>query len=216
MVKIGIPTSIASIFFYISDVVLASSVNTISTEAMAANALASQFDSVIYQIGYSIALAVVAVVGQNLGAAKPDRIRKTMRASVLYATVASLSVGGLFVLFAEPMLGMLNDDPLVIELAKGRMTLMCLTYFTTSIMEIFHFCMPVFHCQTSAMVVGGICGFGMRTLWALFVWPMNPTLPMLFSCFSMSAIIATVIYIFIYRKALKKEEMKAFASKNMG
>jgi hypothetical protein len=53
------------------------------------------------------------------------------------------------------------------------------------------------------MIVGFACGFCMRCLWRYFVWPVNPTLSMLFASYAVSALVATFIYLFVYKHALK-------------
>ena len=204
IVRVGVPTCFCGLFFYAANVILASSVNSMSTDAMTANAIAEQFDGIIYTVGAAIAYAASIIVSQNFGAQNFDRIRKTIVISIAYAAAVSLTLGAIFVMLAEPMLHLLSDSPSVIAIAKDRMTLLCLTYFITSIMEVFAFSLRALQRQTSTMVVGGICGFGIRVFWAKFIWPLCPTLSMLFASYAVSAFAAIVIYIFVYRDAMKK------------
>jgi Na+-driven multidrug efflux pump len=144
------------------------------------------------------------IVSQNYGAHRFDRMHKAIWCGVLYATVVSVALGSIFVIYAEPMLGLLSDSKAVIEIAKDRMTFLCLTYFITSIMEVFAFSLRAIGHQVSTMVVGLICGFGIRCFWRYFVWPVKPTLSLLFSCYAVSALVAILIYLFVYRSALRK------------
>ena len=203
IVRVGVPTCFSSLSFFLANVILASAVNSISTDAMTANSISGQFDGIIYTVGAAIARAASVIVAQNYGARQVDRIRKTVRTGIAYATAVSIVLGTTFVIFAEPILGLLSDSDAVIAIAKDRMTLLCLTYFVTSIMEVFAFSLRAIKHQKSTMVVGAVCGFGVRCLWRYFVWPLNPTLSMLFACYTVSAFIAIVIYVFIYRNALK-------------
>lgn len=202
IVRVGIPTCLCSLFFYVANIVLASAVNSLSTDAMTANAISGQFDGIIYTVGAAIASATAVMVGQNFGAKQFDRIRSVMRVSVIYVSVVSICLGIIFVLLAEPMLRIMTDSPAVIAIAKDRMTLLCLTYFVTSIMEVFSFSLRALKKQMCTMVVGAICGFGIRCLWCWFVWPLHPTLSMLFACYAISALVAIVIYLFIYRSTM--------------
>ena len=204
IVRVGIPTCFCSLFFYVANVILASAVNSISTDAMTANAISSQFDGIIYTVGTAIASATSVMVAQNYGARYFDRIKKTILTSIVYVSIASLLLGGVFVLFAEPLLGILSDSSDVIAIAKDRMTLLCLTYFTTSIMEVFAFSLRALKMQKSTMVVGGICGFLIRCLWRWFVWPKSPSLAMLFACYPVSALVAIITYLFIYKTGTAK------------
>jgi Na+-driven multidrug efflux pump len=174
-----------------------------STEAMTANAISGQFDGIIYTVGSAIAVAASVMVAQNYGAQNFERIRKTITISILYGTAISLTLGALFVLFAEPMLRIMSNDSAVIGIAKERMILLCLTYFVTTIMEVLAFSLRALKREKSTMVVGAISGLGFRCLWTLFVWPLMPTLPVLYSCFALSALLAIIIYLFVYRSVIK-------------
>ena len=211
IVRVGVPTCLCSLSFFTANVILASAVNSISTDAMTANAISGQFDGFIYTIGAAIASATSVMVAQNYGARKLDRMKQTVRTGICYVTAVSITLGTVFVMFAEPILRILSDSDAVIAIAKDRMTLLCLTYFVTSIMEVFAFSLRAIKRQKSTMVVGAICGFGIRCFWRYFIWPMNPTLAMLFACYTVSAFVAIVIYIFVYRKAINgfQREMTA-------
>lgn len=203
IIRVGVPTCLCSLSFFLANVILASAVNLISTDAMTANAISSQFDGIIYTVGSAIAVAASVMVAQNYGAHSLDRIQKTIRVGVLYATAVSILLGVVFVVFAEPMLSILSQSRAVIAIAKERMTLLCLTYFVTSIMEVFAFSLRAIRYQRSTMIVGVICGFGIRCGWRYLVWPLNPTLGMLFACYTVSALVAIGIYLGVYRSALK-------------
>ncbi len=200
IIKVGIPTCLCSIFFYIANVILSSKVNLISTNAMTANAISSQFDGIIYNVGCSIAIATSVIVGQNFGAKNFERVRKTIGQSIGYTTCVSLFLGVTFVLLSDVMLGMLSENPDIIAIAKDKMVLLCLTYFITSIMEILSFSLRAMEMSNATMIVGGICGLGIRGLWAWFIWPLHPTLSMLFLSYPVSAFVAIIIYLLICLK----------------
>jgi len=204
--KIALPSCFGALFFFVSNAIISATINGMSTEAMAANAYSSQFDGFIYTVGTAIATAAMVMVGQNFGAGHLDRIKKTIGISVIYVTAVSLFMGVSFVLFADPMLSILTDNAEIIEIAKGRMTLLCLTYFITSIMEVFSFSLRSLRRQTATMIVSGFCGFGVRCAWAWFVFPHFGTLTMLFASYTVSAALAIVCYLFIYHHTIKKLE----------
>ncbi|MBQ1223322.1 MAG: MATE family efflux transporter [Oscillospiraceae bacterium] len=201
--RVAVPTCLCSIFFYAANVILSACVNDLSTEAMTANAISGHFDGLIYTVGCAIAVAVSAMVGQNYGAGRLDRIQATIKTGVVYATFASLLLGAVMVLISPPLLKIMSNDENVVSIAKDKVTLLCFTYFVTSIMEVFAFSLRSLRREKSTMVVGAVCGLGVRCLWAWFIWPFNPTLPMLFSSYAISAFFAIIIYLFVYKKAVK-------------
>ena len=204
IVKIGVPTCFCGIFFYVANVIISSAVNSISTDSMTANTISGQIDGVVYNVGFSIAIACAAMVGQCLGAADVDRIRQTMRVSALYVSVASLSVGAILTLASRPLLSLMTDSESVIVIAQERLALLCLTYFITSVMEVFSFSLRALGKQTSTMVVGGICGLAMRGSWVWLVWPLKKTLGNLFVCYPITAAIAVAIYVVVYINTMKE------------
>ena len=211
IVKVGIPSCLCSLSFFLANVILVSAVNSISTDAMTANAISGQFDGIIYTVGAAIAVASSVMVAQNYGAHRLDRIRKTIRVGAAYATVVSLALGVVFVLLSDPLLRLMSDNDVVVAAAKDRMTFLCLTYFVTSIMEVLAFSLRAIKYQRSTMIVGAVCGLGIRCFWRYFIWPVKPTLSMLFACYAVSAFVAIVIYLFVYRNALRSlsQEMKS-------
>ena len=204
IVRVGVPTCLCSMFFYIASVLISSSVNSLSTDAMTANAISGQFDGIIYTVGTAIASATSVIVAQNYGAKEFERIKKTIIVSTIYVTVVSLFLGVAFVALADILLGFMSDSASVIAIAKDRLTLLCLTYFVTSIMEVFSFSLRALKRQKMTTLVGGICGLGFRSLWVFFAWPHNPTLSMLYACLPISASIAILIYLLVYRSVLKE------------
>ena len=84
------------------------------------------------------------------------------------------------------------------------MVILCLTYFVTSIMEVFSFSLRAMGKATITMIVGAICGLLMRGGWAWFVWPLYPTFPMIFQCYPVTAFIAIIIYLFYYKNTMRE------------
>ena len=98
----------------------------------------------------------------------------------------------------------MTDSLEVIEIAKEKMTVLCLTYFITSIMEIFSFSLRAMGRASSVTAVCLLCGFGVRAGWVLFFVPLHNTLGMIYLSFPVSAFCAILIYAVIYHFTLKR------------
>ena len=137
--------------------------------------------------------------------------KKTMRTILIFATAVSLLMGINFVLLADPLLSILTDNVKIIEIAKGRMTFLWLTYFITMIVEVFSFSLRTLHRQNATMIVSAFCGFGVRCAWTWFVWPHFDTLAMLFASYTVRAALAIVCYLFVYRHTIKNLQKRFFS-----
>ena len=103
MARLGLPAGMSGVFFYAASAIIQSAVNSMGKTVMAANSVANRFDCFVYTVGGAVAVATMSFVGQNVGAKKPDRVRKSVKVAVALATGMSLSLGVVFLIFAEPL-----------------------------------------------------------------------------------------------------------------
>ena len=208
IVKIGVPACLCSLSYYIANLFVSAGLNSISEEAMSAGAFAGQFDAIVYNVGMSIAIACMSMVGQCYGAGLFKRIKKTILISAAYATVASLSIGSLVVIFSENLLGIMTDNALIIAIGKEQLITVCFTHFITSLMEVFSFSLRALKRPNCTMVVGFICGFGVRTFWVTAIWELvGRTVGTLYLAYGVSAFCALVIYIALFIQTMKRETL---------
>ena len=179
---------------------------------MTAGAIAGQFDAIVYNVGMSIAISCMSVVGQCYGAGLFDRISKTVKISAIYATVASLSLGTIVVIFARPLLDIMTDSSTIIEIGREQLIVVCFTHFITSLMEVLSFSLRALKRPNCTMVVGFVCGFGIRTFWVTVIWKMllgGKSVGTLYLAYGVSAFCAMVIYAIIFKIIMKKEKSKS-------
>lgn len=211
MMRIGIPAGVQGCVFAISNVLIQSSINSFGKLAVAGNTIASQIDGFIYQVMYAIALASLSVVSQNLGAGKLRRVRVSVRWSLFIVTGAGVLTGGVALLLAEPIAGMMSSDPEVISFALLRLEIITTTYFLCGLMDVFGNVMRGLGRSTLAMVVALFANCVLRVLYikTVIARPAYHTLTMLYIIYPISWGLAVLIYLPLYFRHIKRLERTA-------
>lgn len=74
--RVGLPTAATGVMFSLIYVFVARSATQFGTPALAALGIGHRVESWLYMIGVGFGAATAAIVGQNLGAARPDRAER--------------------------------------------------------------------------------------------------------------------------------------------
>ncbi len=89
------------------------------------------FRVVVFGILPSVGLsnAAATLVGQNLGAGKPERAEKAVWTSVFYNAIIQTSIGIIFVIFAEPIANFFTQDPNILPYAIDCLRIVSYGFF---------------------------------------------------------------------------------------
>ncbi len=129
MVKVGIPAGIQGCVFALSNVVIQSTINSFGDAAVNGNTIAAQFDGFIYNAMFAVALSCMSFVSQNLGARNIARIKRTVWISLLTSAVVGIIFGGIILIVAQPIAGIMTDNPKEIELCVEQAYYTCHNLF---------------------------------------------------------------------------------------
>ena len=121
MLRIGIPAGIQLMMFDFSNLIVQSSVNSFGEATIAAWTAYGKADAWTWQISGALGVSVTTFVGQNFGAQKYDRVRRSVWVcmGLGMAMLGLLSV--LEFVFREPLLGIFTTDPEVIRIGAEMM-----------------------------------------------------------------------------------------------
>jgi putative MATE family efflux protein len=89
------------------------------------------FRVVVFGILPSVGLsnAAATLVGQNLGAGKPERAEKAVWTSVFYNAIIQTSIGIIFVIFAQPIATFFTQDPNILPYAIDCLRIVSYGFF---------------------------------------------------------------------------------------
>ncbi len=127
ILRIGIPASIAWITFSVVYLFLNKIVALFGTEAIAALGIGNRMESISFLTCSGFSIATSTMVGQNLGAGKPERSARTAwRAAGIVVLITAL-VSIMFFVFPRQIISFFISDPQVDRIGTGYLQILALS-----------------------------------------------------------------------------------------
>lgn len=127
--RLGIPMALQSSMIAISCMVLQGVVNSFGDTVMAAFTITSRVEQIIQQPFNSLGTAMTTYAGQNMGAGKPDRVRKGLRQATLMILAFCLLMVPIFFLLGPQIVRIFVNEQDVIEMGYRALRITSLFYF---------------------------------------------------------------------------------------
>lgn len=115
VISLGVPASLQMVIVSLSFVAVMAIVNLFGPDVIGAFGIGVRIDSLAFIPAMAIGMAVSAMVGQSLGAGKPERVKETMRAAILMSTVVCFVLIAVLNLFPRQIAGLFTDKASIID-----------------------------------------------------------------------------------------------------
>ena len=195
VVAIGIPAGLQGMVFSTSNVLIQSSVNSFGQATVAAKTAASSLTDYIYIAQNSLYHAALTFVGQNAGAQNYRRVRYSIFCCMGTVTVLGLVLGGLVILFGEPLLSIYAPgNESVIEIGMILVRILSATYFTCGLMEVGSGVLRGLGKSFRAMIISLVGSCVTRIIWIYTVFAADHTLEVLYACYPLSWVLTATTY----------------------
>ena len=206
----GIPVSLYQILFPLSDLQIQSAVNSFGSVVVAANSASSSIESIIYAFVVSLGTACRVFVGQNLGAEKPERVRRSIGICVGINLVITSLLAVSFYASGRVWLGLLlPHSPESIEYAMIRMGFLTRNYVICGMNGILGPALQAFGYSMLSSLNSILFVLVLRVGWMTFIYPQYQSYPSLIACFLVSwfllmfaNIIMNLVVLIRYRKGV--------------
>ena len=208
ILRLGLPSGVQGAIFAVANLFIQAGVNSFDTTMVAGNAAASNTDAIIYNAMAAFYTACASFMGQNYGAHKFDRVKKSFLFSLADSFGIAVLLCALFLLFGRQFLSLFAKDEAVIEAGMYRLIIMCLSYPFSALMDC-----PIAASRglgksivPTAIVIMGSCVF--RVFWVYTIFGYFKTVPSLYLVYIFSWLLtaaAELGYFFhIYRRQCPK------------
>lgn len=203
---LGIPAGFQHSIFAIANLFIQGAVNTFDSVMVEGNSAAANADAIIYNVMAAFYTACSTFMGQNLGAAKHDRVLKSYFIGIVYSFLAGAVLGGALFLFGREFLSLFANDEAVIEAGLQRTGIMCFSYSFSAFMDC-----TIAACRgigksfaPTVIVIMGSCVF--RVVWIYTVFAYFHTIPSLYLLYIFSWLITSVAEIICFAVNYRKLE----------
>ncbi len=196
IVRFGIPVSVSNMIFPLANLQILTAVNSYGSDAIAGSSAASSINTVVNAFVAGFGMATTTFMGQNIGARKPDRVKK----SFWYSSAINVSISGFMGLIVyltgrlwlRLILG--ADSDAAIEYGLIRMGCVTLFMFANAVNRSFNSALQAFGYPVLTSATNIIFTLGFRVLWMQVIYPMNQSFYMVVLCFTVSWLINMLFY----------------------
>lgn len=148
ILNVGVPAGLEQGQFMFAFMIYTRVIATFGTTAVAAHGVTLALQGLTFGVGFAVSVAVSAIVGQSLGAKRPDLAERATYLAMWYSIAFLVALGVVFVFFGGPITGIFisgEDAAGVIDLGRD-------------LLFIFAFAMPALGASLS--ISGALRGAG--------------------------------------------------------
>ncbi len=201
IIRIGLPTGIQNMVISFSNVLVQASVNGYGASAMAGFAAYMKIDGFNILPVTSFSMAATTFVGQNYGAGKLERVKKSVWVTLAMGILYTLIAGGLLLLFQRPIMRLFTNEESVVEFGVTAMHYFCPFYFLLAILHGLAGAVRGTGKSVPPMVVllVSLCLF--RVVWIQWILPLFHTIDGIFVLYPVSWAFGAVLMVLYAWKA---------------
>ena len=200
IIRIGVPNGLESVFYSISNVLIQTAINGFGTVAIASWSAIGRIDSVMWMFQQAYGIAVTTIVGQNFGARKYDRVKKTARVG-LWMTMGSIAVISIIIYaFCPFFLRIFTEDGAVVKTGTMFLRILAPSYVAYVFIQIYSAVIRGAGESLQPMLITVIFICGLRMVWLFAVLPHFHTMEMVAYSYPISWVITGAIFILYYLK----------------
>lgn len=133
IVGIGLPSAAEFLLMFITTAVIYGVIRHFGSAAQAGYGVGSRVMQAVFLPAMAIAFAVAPVAGQNFGAGRADRVRRTVRDAAVLSSVLMLALTLLCQVRPQALIGIFAHDPDVIAVGTTFLRIISLNFLATGL-----------------------------------------------------------------------------------
>lgn len=209
ILRFGLPSGIQSSVYSASGMIVQASVNGFGKAAIAASSAVTSITSFYNVMVNSLYQASMVFTSQNFGAAKFNRIKKTIFVCMTYVVCLGIIQSFVTYFFGESLIGLyVGDDVQVLGWGLRKLNTIGYTYALLGFMNIMSGALRGMGASFVNMITSivGVCGI--RIVWIMTVFKSVGTIEALFLCYPVSWVGTMCLHIIMFVIVFRTEKRK--------
>lgn len=202
LLRIGLPAGFQSIMYSLTNVAIQAALNGFGTDTVAAWSVYGKLDALFWMISGAIGISITTFVGQNFGARKYDRVKKSVRVCLEIDFLISAILVVFFLAARVPLFKIFTNDTDVIRIGCDMMTLIAPCYIFFIFIEVLSGALRGIGdiLIPTLITLGGVCI--LRILWLVGVLQIHPTVSAISLSYPVTWAATGILFIlyYLYRK----------------
>ncbi len=170
IVKIGIPASLQACVFSAANIIIQSAINGLGTVVAAASSAAFNIEIFSYYVLNSFGQACTTITGQNYGAKKIDRCKKTLKLCLLEGIVIEGLMVVTLLICGKNLISIFTDNPELVEIGYIRVMFITTAHLFSLFYDVMSGYMRGYGISLSPALVTMFCICGIRIFWIYTVF----------------------------------------------
>lgn len=205
--RIGLPAGFQSVMYSITNVIIQAALNDFGTDTAAAWSVFGKLDAVFWMVSSAFGISITTFVGQNYGAKKIDRIKRSTRVCLGIDFLVSAVLVIFLVLARTFLFRLFTNDAEVIRIGCEMLLLITPWYIVFVIIEILSGSLRGIGDVVIPMIIT-MCGVCLlRVIWIIGALKIKPTIPVIIYSYPVTWILTGILFIIYYFYRMKKFKM---------
>lgn len=206
ILKIGLPASAQACVFSTANIIIQAAINSLGTTVAAASSAAFNIEIFSYYVLNSFGQACTTITGQNFGARKIDRCKKTLKLCIIEGIIIEGLMVFTLIFWGKSLIAIFNPAPELVEIGYTRVVLITTAHLFSLFYDVISGYLRGYGISLSPAIVTMVCICGIRLVWIYSVFTQFHTFKCIMTVYPISlgtTALAMLILLLIKRPAKK-------------
>ena len=186
ILRIGLPASVQAAVFSTANIIIQAAINSLGTSVAAASSAAFNIEIFSYYVLNSFGQACTTITGQNYGAKKIDRCKKTLKLCLLEGIVIEGLMVFTLILFGKTLIAIFNPNPELVEIGYIRIVLITTAHLFSLFYDVMSGYMRGYGISLTPAIITMISVCGIRIFWIYMVFQQYHTFESIMTVYPIS------------------------------